>query len=277
MKYIKLILKIVAFVVMLWFIKQMISTDDRSVESEDTTDNTVGIDKDVDAQVKSILSDDVIESSSDSGDDFSFSTGVVIDGSEYRSDNAVYEKVDDRVEISLPVSGMLLTIKLNRLSTGDYSLTESGNEMTLFDGENFTSVNDGVVTISAVSGAGISGWFKSDQLTGKFTDVLAASTTEMKGKEITHAHAIYFTKATSATEVKKISPSEFYYDSSLVTLKIKGDSDKNFSENIDKIETTPTAVTLYVSGDEIDFVTIDMLNSNQITVQYSNGDNMVLL
>jgi hypothetical protein len=77
--------------------------------------------------------------------------------------------------------------------------------------------------------------------------------------------------------VKKIFPSDFYYDSSLTTLTVKGDSDKDFSEKISKIETTPTAVTLYVTGDEIDFVTIDKLNSNQVTIQYKNSESLVLL
>ena len=120
----------------------------------------MSIDKDVDNQVKSILSDDVIENSAEAGKDLSFSTGIVLSGKEYPSVDAAYERNDDNVEISLTV---------------------------------------------------------------------------------------------------------------------KGDGDKDFSENIDKMETTPTAVTLYIAGNEIDFITIDKLNSNQITVQYSNGDNLVLL
>ncbi len=277
MKHIKLILKIVAFVVMLWFIKQMVSENSRTPEGEDTAENISDIDKDVDAQVKGVLSEDVIESSIDTDDDFSFSSGFALSGQEYRSDNAVYEKNDDRVEISLPVKGMVVTIKLNSFSVGQYSLADNGNVISLFDGEKFINHNDGVVILSAVSDGSISGSFKSAELSGKFTDVLPASKVAIEGKDISHARILYFTNAEGASVVKKLFPSDFYYDSSLTTLKVKGDSGKDFSERISKTEATPTTVTLYVKGNEIDFITVDKLNSNQVTIQYNNGESLVLL
>ncbi len=278
MKHIKLILKIVAFVFMLWAIKHVVSTDDRTTGDKESSENIVGIDKDVDAQAMSILSDDVIESSIDADDDFTFNSGIVLSGQEYLSVSAVYEKYDNNVEISLPVKGMVVTIELITLSVGEYSLSDdSGNTITLFDGEKFISYNDGVVVISAVSDGGISGSFTSGKLLGKFSNALPASRVEIKGKDITHARILYFSMAAETAVVKKLLPSAFYYDSSLVTLTVKGDSDKNFSGKIDRIETTPTAVTLYVAGNEINFITVDKLNSNQVTIQYKNGDSLVLL
>ena len=277
MKNIKLILKIVAFVVMLWFIKQMVSDNSRTPEGEGIVENISGIDKDVDAQVKGVLSEDVIESSIDTDDNFSFNSGFVLSGQEYRSDNAVYEKNDEHVEISLPVKGMVVTIKLNSFSVGEYDLSDSGNAISLFDGDKFINHSDGVVILSKVSDGSISGSFKSAEITGKFTGVLPVSKVETEGTDISHARILYFTKGEGASVVKKIFPSDFYYDSSLTTLTVKGDSDKDFSEKISKIETTPTAVTLYVTGDEIDFVTIDKLNSNQVTIQYKNSESLVLL
>ena len=264
MKKIKLILQLAFVVFGVWALKQMVSENDhRYGDSEDV--EVVANTK----QHKPSISEVLVESKHTAEVD----SGIIINEEKIGLDNAVYESNDDGAEIIISFSGKVLTISLNSLNEGAYSLADEGNSFTIFDGNGFDNYNEGVVEISSVTNSGITGSFKAGELYGKFVGVQQMPKTQ-RG-EVGHIHSVHFSSTGVVTRGMLVST--FKYDSRIASLTILENNDYDFTAEINDAVITPTSVTFRVSEDDIDFVIIDKLNRSQVTIQYKNGESLVLL
>jgi len=276
MKNLKLIFKIVFLLVGVWIIRtyyvNSFRETDKSTENYDVSFSNDN--KELDEQVKGVLSNDVIETSITSGED-DYNTGVTLDGESFSAGNAFYEKNDNGVEITIPGNIYTVILKINDLKPGEYDLSDNGNELKVYDGNNFNVFRNGVASVTEVSEGTVSGYFKAGNVTGKFTKALSVEKLKNTGYEITLSNSVMI--KSDGTIEKKILISRFYYDDRNVSIEMKGaDGNDSFSAEVESIDAEPASVILKVDDDDIDYILVDQADK-QVTIQYKNGDSFILL
>ena len=277
MKNLKLIFNIVFLVVGIWLLRNSYieskTETEKSTENHEFTPN--GDNKEVDDMVKAVLSDDVIVEHYDGEDKKDYKNGVEVNDMVFTSGNSFYEKTGAGVEVTIPVPYTAI-IELDELSTGEHDLADMGNALNVYDGEKFVAYNEGTVTVAEISDGKISGSFRAGNVAGRFTGAVPPSGTLKGQTQIIKTN--YLSIKNDGTVERKLMFLTFSYDDSGFKLELKSDEgNKTIDADVENVTVTPTAVTLKADDDDIEYVMIDKLNRDQVTIQYKNGNSIVLL
>jgi hypothetical protein len=277
MKNLRLIFNIVLLAVGIWLFRNYyLESKTETEESTENYDVSFNHDnKEVDEQVKAVLSDDVIVEHYDGEDKKDYKNGVELNGRVFTTGKAFYEKTAGGVEITIPLSNTVI-ITLDDLTAGEHNLADRGNSLMVYEDDKFVSYNSGTVSLTEISGGAISGSFRSGDVTGKFTGAVPPSGMLKDPQDITKTN--YLSVKSDGTVESKLLMSVFSYDDSSFNLELKtSEGNKSIDADVEKVTVTPTAVTLTADDDDIEYVMIDKLNRDQVIIQYKNGNSIVLL
>ncbi|NPA35605.1 MAG: hypothetical protein GXO47_02035 [Chlorobi bacterium] len=277
-KILGLLFKLAALAGIGWFLFFYVKQEQRDIpergdENYDVT--SAGDNEDLDKQAKSVLglgeyNVEYIDST-DNGE----GTNLKINGRAYSYSNAFYETDgDDGIEITLPGSAYTVIARVGVLKPGVYDLSESENNLKVFDGNNFNEFNEGTITISSISEGLVAGSFKAGGIEGRFADARPVSALKTKPEELVYMQSVLIKP--DGTVEKKDGITEVNYDERNFHITFKGaEGNSSFSTGIRSMNTTPVSVLIKVDDDDIDFILVDFVNK-QMTLQYKNGESLVL-
>jgi len=210
-----------------------------------------------------------------------------LNGIEWNSETAIYEQLDDKVEITLAGNDILLTIHLTETNSNEYDLSADDNYIEFFDGNSFTQINNGIIKINSPLGSTISGEFefnyepkKNGEYSieahyGHFYDLPILNKNITKDKTINKNNFMFVDGNKGELDIQN-QESKLSYDNKKISLEINGYENRQFNIDINEIDNNAISTIFHVSDKTIKNISIDKLNKKRVTIMYHDGNSLTL-